>query len=176
MRKETQLLTENKNRKCHDCASFRGDIDIINCTIQGNKSYRGGTDSSNYGKMHTTLYLIQSGYSSNYKGKYVEGNASAYPYLKWDFGYTCYMPQNIYVENMVVGNAAAGAKLYMFNNLADAMFVKPSDFVQTGEVAEELYYNQYQITKSITYKGMEPLQMSPSKRTQLWSIPVYTLE
>ncbi len=149
-------------------ATFNGDIEMVNCSHKGIERYRGTPTT----KKVADVRIINSGYSNVYKGAYEEGNAGAYPYLKWNFGYTCYMPQNIIVDNFKVDT---GVTIYMFNALSNAMFEKPADFVQSGEVESELYYNQYQITKSITIRNMSKPAICPSTGSSysiVWSIPV----
>ena len=164
-------------------APFRGDITIVNGELFGNKQYRGGTDDANYGQAYdygTVLKVINSGYLTTYIGKYEQGNAGAAPYLKWDFGYTCYLPQNIIIDNFKVTNP--GAKIVLYNEIADAAFVKPNNFIQPEDwqgkqikltdgtyrpmTEEDVYYNQYQITKSVIYRNMEPLD--PCDDTSLY--------
>ena len=155
-------------------ATFRGDITIVNSTLFGNMPYRGGADHKDFGKAYpagTTLMVINAGYNAKYIGQYEEGNAGAAPYLKWDFGYTCYMPQNVVLDNFQLSNT--DVKLVLYNSMADAIFVKPKDFIQPEDwqgkqiklvdgtyrpmTEDDVYYNQYQITKSVIYRNMEPI-------------------
>jgi hypothetical protein len=116
--------------------------------------------------------VINSGFRSKYIGQYEQGNAAAAPYLKWDFGYTCYMPQNVVIDNFKVTNQ--DAKIVLYNSIDDAAFVKPSNFIQPEDwqnkqiklvdgtyrpmTEEDVFYTQYQITKSVVYRNMDPLE------------------
>ena len=150
-------------------SSFRGDITVINGTIEGQKSYRGPNDEQRLYN-YETLYLIRTSYQDKYQGAYEEGNAGAAPFLKWDFGYTCYMPQNVVIDNFSVMTEAT---VYLYQSVGDNAFIKPKDFVQDSDwkgksvllpdgstrpmTEDDIYYNQYQITKSVVYKNMLPL-------------------
>ena len=155
-------------------ATFRGDITIKDSQLFGMKPYRGGADHKDYGKPYepgSTLMVINAGFNTKYIGKYEEGNAGAAPYLKWDFGYTCYMPQNVILDNFTLRNQ--DATLVLYNSMADQAFVKPDDFIQPEDwqnkqikllngtyrpmTKEDIYYNQYQITKSVIYRNMSPI-------------------
>ena len=153
-------------------ATFNGDITIIDGVLVGNKAYR-GADNPERGKLYdsnTELQIINSGYITKYQGEYIQGDAGAAPYLKWDFGYTCYMPQNIIIDNFRVENEKV--KVVLYNSIADEAFIKPNNFVQENDwmgkkiklvdgtyrdmTENDVYYNQYQITKSVTYRNMTP--------------------
>ena len=166
-------------------ATFRGDITIVDSELYGNMPYRGGATHADFGKAYpagTTLYVISPGYSTTYTGKYEEGNAGAAPYLKWDFGYVNYMPQNIIMDNFVCTNETV--KLCLYKNIGDAAFVKPNNFIQeqdwkgktiklldgtTRPMTEaDVYYNQYQITKSVIYRNMEELEPTNDPNSHLY--------
>ena len=76
------------------------------------------------------MRIINSGFSTDREG-----------YLDWDFGYKCYMPQHIVVENF---ESALPERTYVFNSINNAAF-------------DESRSNCYEITKSVTFKGCEPL-------------------
>ena len=72
-------------------------------------------------------------------------------YLTWDFGYTCSLPENIIIDNF---KCYAG-EYYIFQDIPDVSF------------------NTYQITKSITIKNMELIDVCKSREcTKLKAIPV----
>lgn len=165
-------------------ATFRGDITMKDCTLEGHKTYNGSYVANSYYASTTKLYVINSGFQSGkeeYKGHYEPGRADAYPYLKWDFGYTCYMPKNVVVDNFKVGEKCK-AKLYLYNNIGNYAFEKPADFITAEEqyhmmeiddgnenvtvekvviADEDIYFNKYVITESITYKNMTALPTCP---------------
>jgi hypothetical protein len=72
-------------------------------------------------------------------------------YRTWDFGYTCSLPENITIDNF---KCMAG-EYYIFQDIPDISF------------------NTYQITKSITMKNMERMEVCKSPDcTRLRNIPV----
>ena len=158
-------------------STFNGTIELIDCTHKGMKSYR-GQDNANRGAAYPNdqpMTVVSGGYSGVYQGEYQEGNAAAFPYLKWDFGYTCYMPQNVILDNFVFEHGAPA----IFFDVEDQCFVKPDDFVQETDyagktingrpmTADDIYYNQYQITKSITFKNMEPIPVCSNQNSYLF--------
>ena len=190
-------------------ATFEGDISIKDCTLVGHKTYNGSYTENSYYGITKNMTVISSGFQSDkneYKGHYEPGKASDYPYLKWDFGYTCYMPKNVVVDNFKLGEKCKG-RLYLYNNIGNYAFEKPADFTTSEEQyhimiktledgsesrekviinEEDVYYNQYVITESITYRNMTALDVCPiavstsqsSKAyySKILSIPTYTDE
>ena len=170
-------------------ASFRGNITIKDCTLVGRKTYDNDFKETQdaFLEPNETATVIYAGFftaTGDHKGHYSPSDAAAFPYLKWDFGYTCYMPENIVVDNFKVGEKCNAGSVCLFPSLGNNAFVKPLDFIVEGEeyhmiqhtnkdgysynvrtdIAEsDIYYNQYQITKSITYKNMQPLLMCPAQ-------------
>ena len=78
-------------------------------------------------------------------------------YWYWDFGYTCYMPRNVILENYKSGSKT----VYVFPNLPNDIF--------SDEVT-----NQYQITKSVTFRNMDPIALTsnPNAYTRIANIKV----
>jgi hypothetical protein len=170
-------------------ATFRGDMTIKDCTLIGHKTYDNNynEDPSSYASAADKIYIINPGFQSGeneHKGHYATGKAADFPYLKWDFGYLCYMPQNVVVDNFQLGPKCLATKVYLYTDIGNNAFLKPKDFITPGEeyhmiqhtnpstgfkydvrtdIAEQdIYYNQYQITKSITYKNMKKLPICPA--------------
>jgi hypothetical protein len=141
-------------------STFNGKVTIKDSVFGGKQSYKTKNDPR-YGKYYDDyepLYVFSSGYIVNYKGEYNASEASSFPYLKWDFGYTCYLPQDVVIENLTTGNNSTA--LYLYNDIGNAAFEKPADFVQPGDDVDRLYYNQYQLTKKITYRNQKtPIQI-----------------
>jgi hypothetical protein len=72
-------------------------------------------------------------------------------YLTWDFGYTCSLPENITIDNF---KCMAG-EYYIFQDIPDSSF------------------DTYQITKSITIKNMDRIDVCKSPNCKrLLSIPI----
>ncbi len=105
-------------------ATFEGDMILKNCLLDAIDAYRSQQGQSRPTTRATTGYIINSGFYS-----------STANYLDWDFGYTCYMPQNVTIENFV---SRATGTTYVFNELADSAFNASN-------------VTQYQITKKINY-------------------------
>lgn len=123
-------------------ATFNGDIILKNCSILGKKRYRGvKTD-----EVHEDgVMLVISGFIGDNE-----------KYLDWDFGYTCYMPRSIYVENLKSG---CPDKTYVFNKISDSAF-------------DEKRSNAYRITDVIRYKNSSPLPMcKEAECSRIFAIP-----
>ncbi len=106
-------------------ATFEGNMILKNCLLDAIKSFRsqeGGVRDDD--KRETTGYIINSGFKSDTAN-----------YLNWKFGYTCYMPENVTIENFV---SKATGTTYVFNKLVDGAFNASN-------------VTQYQITKKINY-------------------------
>lgn len=124
-------------------ATFRGDIIIKNCKYPAYKTYRGSfTD-----RQHDTgSVVIYSGFPHHSEEA-----------LNWDFGYTCYMPENVYIENLELPFPDVTC---VYSPLADVCFSPdiPRPYVKT---------------KSITFKNMKPLKICRDENcTELMKIPV----
>ena len=149
------------------------------------QEFRGGASASNYEVpiSGSTLVVIGGGYSENYMGAYEEGNAGAFPYLKWDFGYTCYHPQKVIIDNFSCPVANIN-NLNVFKNVGDKCFIKPDDFVQTADyegktivgpdgerpmTAADIYYNQYIMTQEIVFRNMKPLRICADDSSYLYT-------
>ena len=156
-------------------ATFDGDITLINCEHVAMRSYysnQATPGKEDYDNLYDSSVIISSGFSTSNSGAVVyktdsNGNTvkdeNGEPiiekegrYWYWDFGYTCYMPRNIILDNFKSGAKTA----YVFNQLPDIVF---------GDIP-----NQYQLTESITYRNMSPLDVCASKidYKKLMSIPV----
>jgi len=108
-------------------ASFKGDIILKNCKILCGRNWRGVKSE---GLVDAPVRIINSGYLSKNEN-----------YLDWDFGYTCYMPVNIIIDNFV---SALPEDTYIFNSLPDSAF-------------DATKSNCYRMTKSVTFKNCAPL-------------------
>jgi hypothetical protein len=205
-------------------ATFNGTIEIKDCTMRGLKEFRRTMNAKPYYESGE-LYIINSGYSTTYDGAYKTNDANSFPYLKWNFGYTCYMPQHVIIDNFKVAGDPSitgsygsytgingyyfgkqkepSASLYVFDDMGDAAFVKPSSFVQSDDytysctlngttysgtqqvllpngtyrdmTASDVYYNQYQLTKRIDFKNMsKTIPICKNSGLYMYSnIPVY---
>lgn len=161
-------------------ATFRGDMILKNCTFENRPSYNTNKGGSFKNTRNNYAYLINSGFNTSNSGWSDSNTAGAY--WLWDFGYTCYMPENITLENFT---SYANKKTYLFNDLPDVIFEKT--YVDGQTPTKTTVKNAYQITKSITYVGMTPFEvcagttkaasgMGTYTYNKLKSIPTTTLE
>lgn len=99
-------------------ATFRGDIILKNCELCAAEGYD-STDCKNnrfdnsrkYNVAHIIAAQVHNG---------VDRLDPSQNYYEWDFGYTCYMPQNVYIENFETGAETT----YIFTDVRDEHFVK----------------------------------------------------
>lgn len=127
--------------------TFNGDIILKNCKHLGYKTYRGTPTERRH---DSGMLLIYSGFPH-----------STPEALDWDFGYTCYMPTSLYIENLKLPFPEV---TYVYNPLGNQCFEKelPRGYVKT---------------KQITFKGMKPLKICRDEEcTELMQIPVNTEE
>ena len=157
---------------------FNGTIELVNCTLKGMQSYR-GQDSSLRGTFYndsTAMTVISGAYYDTYRGEFNPSEASSFPYLKWDFGYVCHMPQYVIIDNFTFEHGTP----YVYWDIGDDCFVKPTDFVQPTDyegktingrpmTRDDVYYNQYQITKSITFRNMDPIPVCSNSTSYLYT-------
>lgn len=102
-------------------ASFDGDIVIRNCALIPEKPYY----EVPTGEKVNSVRIISADFASGNEG-----------YCNWDFGYTCYMPRTITIDDF----KCDADEVVLFNIIKDTAF-------------EEKNKNQYQITEKITYVG-----------------------
>ena len=127
-------------------ASFRGDIILKDCVFEAQHQYNTHRGTLYYpDRIYSYANIINSGYSVNNTGwnpSYTNG-----AYWLWDFGYTCYMPENITIDNFT----CAAADLNIFNELPDLIFEYNYD---ADNITSTSVKHPYQITKSVTLKNM----------------------
>ena len=107
------------------------------------------------------VYCAKEAEARGYSSRVILGcllHDASEAYLAHDFGYTCYMPINITIDNFTYLGRGA---FYIFPNVSDNAFKNN--------------YIPYQVTQSITMKNMDKkLSVVQSKGcTVLNSIPVY---
>lgn len=126
-------------------ATFNGEIYLKNCKILGKKKYRGVKTDASYENGVTLVHLGFCYETDNF--------------LDWNFGYTCYMPRKIYVEDFV---SPSPEKTYVFNDLADVAF-------------DQSHSNAYQITEQLCFNGSAPIKICRNPEcTKLMNIPTVT--
>ena len=166
-------------------STFNGTVELIDCTYQGLSNFRGGATDPRFEQPITgsTLCIFGGGFQGKYEGEYDASEAGTFPYLKWDFGYTCYHPQHVIIDNFncLVAN---NNKVQVFRDVADACFVQPNDFISPSDylnktvinpdgstrpmTEKDVYYNQYQLTQSLTFRNMKPLKVCNNESSILY--------
>ena len=115
--------------------TFRGNITLVDCRLDGVSAYNstlGGVyDPTNKAKYGT---VIKIGFSNN-------NNTG---YWDWDFGYDCYMPKNVVLDNFTSGTTDG---MYVFNSLVDDVFTT---------IAKPLVK-----TETVTFRNMESFAICP---------------
>ena len=130
-------------------ATFEGDIIIKDSVFEARKVYNSWTQSTpNAIGSETTGYIMDSGrevYNYGYSSA-EDGYLGGYWY--WDFGYTCYMPINVTIDNF----KSHAKNTYVYDDLPDIIFENTyEEGVTPGKFTVR---HPYQITKSITQKNM----------------------
>jgi hypothetical protein len=136
-------------------ATFDGNVTLIDCELKAYNSYRSSRNPAgvlNESSVAPTAYIINADYSIENEGgisykKNPDGTDYIDPatgekviekdgrYWSWDFGFTCYMPRTVTIEDFKSG---ASGKTYVFPALPDGVFTAD---------------NQYQITNKIIFIG-----------------------
>ena len=131
-------------------STFEGDLIIKDCTFMGYNGYNTATGQPvNEKNVRGNGYMISTGWDTANE-----------EYLSWDFGYTCYMPQNIVVDNFKTGIGT----FHLFENIPDTAFNNP-------------YGKSYVAPKSITIRNMAMTAgwgiVQSTGCTVLKNVPVY---
>ena len=107
-------------------SSFEGDIILKNCLLDGFKSY-----NSAKGGSREKVRSVQTGYiiyvdavDDAKKAKNENKVLDPTVYYKWDFGYDCYLPTTVTIENFV---SRVTGSTYIFNGVQNGHFNTPGD-------------------------------------------------
>lgn len=156
-------------------ATFNGDLILKDCTHLGFESYntaRGQKDTTKDNAnrvVRNTCCIIDPGYSGDNSGWVDENNHSG-AYWLWDFGYTCYMPRNIIIDNFTYGSNL----MYVFDGgLPDEIF--EMTYVDEESVTSKTCRYPYQITESITFKNMDSILPLTSDDTNTKILAINTI-
>ncbi len=134
-------------------ATFEGDVTIKNSTHHAGVTY----NSNSGGKFNEAAHLSES-YIFNATIKN-EITLNQDPFI-WDFGYTCYMPRNIVIENY----KSESNTTYVYNDLSDKHFDKTLGLNVAGEPDD-----YYRVTETITFKGTTPrYEITPNAGQRTW--------
>ena len=130
--------------------TFRGDITLINCTLDGTGTYRSNTGGTyDPSSKNATGYIVNMGYSADGKNGYWD----------WFFGFESYMPSNMTIQNFTSG---CTGYTYVYNSLGDDVFT-------AGKYPLHL-------AESVTFIDMKPLPICAGIEdlTEMSKIKVYT--
>ena len=137
-------------------ATFNGTVNLKDCHLVGYKSWNSTSTPEFHGEKNSRAYIIESGFDAN-KSFTHQTEGKKY-YNNWDFGYVCYMPRYVNLDNFTVDT---GVSLYVYNKILDSAF--DTSLVNGG----------YRITNRITYKNMDkPTICHDSSCTKLLAIPM----
>ena len=131
-------------------ATFRGDGIVKDCSFPAYYAYntnRGGVQSSS---TYSSVVIYNAGFSSGNSGfsdKNDNTKEHSGAYWLWDFGYTCYMPINIVIDNF----QSSAATINVFNMLPNKVFNYNYD---PNDVHAESVKYPYIRTESIVLKNM----------------------
>lgn len=131
-------------------ATFEGDIILKDCKHEARGTFdssRGGTPKA-VGSLGT-VWLFHSGFATQNTGYSTKDYSGGY--WLWDFGYTCYLPINITIDNF----ESESSNVYIFNDLPDIIFKKTYTEGVIPTISTVRY--PYQITKTITQMNMPAL-------------------
>ena len=117
--------------------TFRGNITMVDCTLAGVKSYNsvnGGvynpSDKYNSGTIINVGFQRQNGWSTE----------DQVGYWDWDFGYECYMPINVVMDNFTDGTTEGAVIFPAFCNEVFTTIRSP-----------------LHKTESVTFRNMKPM-------------------
>ena len=147
-------------------ATFEGDLLIKDCVFLAANNYnseQGGEYDQN--STSSIAYIIKSSVTN---GLYAAGTKFESDFYTWDFGYRCYLPKTITIDNLKTGDTS----VVIFNEILDPHFIKQSE---TDDV--------YVITEKIIFKNMTddkinkiPNCQDPAKTSHIAAIPRETVK
>ncbi|MBP3308584.1 MAG: hypothetical protein J6L90_03995 [Clostridia bacterium] len=126
-------------------ATFNGTMNFKNCHLNAYEEWDSSTVSTFPAKyIEGKACIIESEFdpAKTYEGS--DGKTRIYK--NWDFGYRCYLPQYINIDNFTIGSDDKKTKVkavHVFNDIPDAAF------------SEDIKNGSYKITQKITYKNMD---------------------
>ena len=130
-------------------ATFEGDVIIKNCVYEARKTYSSWSQTSpNAIGGETTGYIMDSGFEVYNYGYSTKEDGYLGGYWYWDFGYTCYMPINVTIDNF----KSSAKNTYVYDDLPDIIF--ESTYQEGVTPGKFTVRYPYQITKTITQKNM----------------------
>jgi hypothetical protein len=132
-------------------ATFDGNVTLIDCELKAYNSYRSSRNPAGVldeSAVAPTAYIINADYSIENEGgisykKNPDGTDYIDPatgekviekdgrYWSWDFGFTCYMPRTVTIENFESG---ASGKTYVFPALPDGVFTADNQYQMTNKI------------------------------------------
>ena len=126
-------------------STFNGNITIKNCTYLALNSHNSAKGQTQSKTVRDQVYIITSGWNSD-------------QIYEWNFGYTCYMPRTLIIDNFKC-NATS---YFIYNDISNMAFDNNFDVPN------------YQLTEKIIMRNMlSPIDICASTGcTILRSIPV----
>ena len=116
--------------------TFRGNITLIDCTLEGTNTYRSNTGGVyNPASKAGTGYVVSIGYDTDNETGYWD----------WFFGFPSYMPESITLKNFTTG---CTGYTYVYPELPDEVFT-------AGKYP-------LHVAKSVTFIDMKPLEICPN--------------
>lgn len=152
-------------------ATFDGDMIITNSSHEARGTYNSWQANQQSPKAIGSLssvYLVESGFNTSNSGYSASDPSGAY--WLWDFGFTCYMPRTVTIDNFT---SKAKTGTYVFNNLPDKVFTKT--YVEGQPVTKDTVRYPYKITDKIIQKNMSkviPTTTNVNTYKKLAAIPV----
>lgn len=161
-------------------ATFNGDIILKDCVYEAFDTYNtvlGQADTTKQTSRRADCVIfdpqydgVNSGYIKDNPKTDEKGDADfTGAYWMWYFGYDCYMPRNITIDNFTYKGTG---KLAVFDYLPDEIFTKT--YTDDESVTETTVKYPYIITETVTFKNTKaliPLAFD-SKATKLNGIKV----
>ncbi len=118
-------------------ATFEGDVTIKDSVFYAAQSYNSEQGGSyDQGATESEAFIFEATVTN---GSYGVGTAFEASYFTWDFGYKCYLPQTVIIDNF----ECYAEKVAVYNGMVDAHFVPQ-------EEGDEIY----EPTKKIIFKNM----------------------
>lgn len=152
-------------------ATFNGTMNFTNCHLNAYAAWDSTSGEAFSGKYVFDEGVIPHLISSEFDPSryYTGSDGQKRSFKEWDFGYRCYMPQYVNLDNVTVGSDDHKTRVVpvrVFNDIPDASF--DSD-VKNGA---------YVLTKKITYKKMDKLfhSSAPDGERIIRSIPLEKIQ
>ncbi len=117
-------------------ATFEGEILIQDCDFLAERGYssdtKEGGDKYVAGNLYDAAYIIKA----DVKNYTVDNRPEpTEDYTLWDFGYKCYMPSKVIIDNL-----KTHTNTYVFNDIHDAHFIPQAEGDEIYEPTKEIVF------------------------------------